>query len=171
MVSVISVNGKTTNNYDSNIYKWTSKEDKSYFLKLKESSTVLIMGRKTYDSVKSNIVLTQNTLRVVVTNNPNKFLDSCVLNQLEFTDNAPKDIIRNLESRGHKKALLVGGSQIYTIFLKEKLVDKMILTVEPKMFGEGHNLICDNFGINLQLTKIEQINKQGTLLCFYDVVV
>lgn len=170
MVSVISVDGKLTNDFDPAIDKWTSKEDKSHFRILKESSEVLIMGRCTYDAVKRNIVLTRNTLRIVVTSNPNKYAGSSVSNQLEFTDDTPQNIIMNLESRGYKNALLLGGSQINTLFLRDKLVNTMILTIEPKLFGKGHDLVSGSFDVNLRLKKIEQLNKRGTLLCVYDIV-
>jgi riboflavin biosynthesis pyrimidine reductase len=67
--------------------------------------------------------------------------------------------------------LLVGGSYTNAAFLKENLVNRIIVTVEPKLFASGKPLIVGELlDINLQLKQGKRLNTKGTLLLTYDIV-
>ena len=38
--------------------------------------------------------------------------------------------------------LLVGGSEVNALFFKNNLIDKLHLTIEPRMFGLGKKYYC-----------------------------
>lgn len=171
LAMVMSVDGKTTQGNDPNIYTWTSSEDLVHFNSLKNNARVIIMGRKTYDSVKDKIKLTSQTLRLVVTNNPEKYIKLSVPDQFEFTSSKPLEIVNSLESRGYREALLVGGHILNRVFFNSKLVNKLVLTVEPIIFGQGLGLVADSLGsVSLQLESIKKLNERGTLVCRYNVL-
>lgn len=170
MVAVASLNGKTTKGKDTNIYSWTSKEDSKLFFSLIEKNNLIVMGSKTYEQARKLIKHKKNKLRVVLTRNPEKYSKESIKEMLEFTNETPLALIKQLESRGYKKMLLVGGSQANSLFLKSKLVNEIYLTLEPKIFGSGRILIVDeNLDISLKLISIKKLNKKGTLLLKYKI--
>ena len=173
LAMVMSVDGKTTRGNESEIYTWTSREDQIHFSALINRCTVIIMGKKTFEASQVMIMrrLTPKTLRLVVTNNPEQYVDLAVPGQLEFTNNLPIDIISLLKSRGYTKSLLIGGHQLFASFLDKQLIDELILTIEPMIFGSGKPLIFEKslYDIELKLMSHKKINTQGTLLLHYKV--
>lgn len=171
MVAVSSLNGKITRGEDPNIYPWTSKEDSNFFFSQIEKNNLIVMGSKTYDVVKKFIKHRKNRLRIVLTKNPNKYLSQTIKGMLEFANDNPLKLIKKLEDRGYKKMLLVGGGAINSLFLKHNLVNEIYLTIEPKIFGTGKNLIADeDLDLSLKLMNIRKLNTQGTLLLKYKVI-
>jgi dihydrofolate reductase len=167
-VMVSSVDGKTTQWFNPHLHFWTSKEDQEHFAKLLEQASLIIMGRKTYDVVKSYMKHKKDRLRVILTNEPEKYAQEQIPNQLEFTKDDPKTIIEKLEQREFSEALLVGGGTINTSFFHQKLVNELILTLEPKIFGKGQSIVADEeLQIDLELKSVEKLNSKGTLLLTY----
>ena len=73
-----------------------------------------------------------------------------------------------LESQAVETILVVGGPHVATLFLKEKLIDELWLTLEPKIFGTGGNFVTDEkFDISLVLLNSEIVNDQGTIINKY----
>ena len=166
-----SVDGKTTQWYQPNIYKWISKEDQEYFLSLVKKHGVIIMGRKTYFAAASLINLFPKKLRIVLTRNPDQYTHLMIPRQLEFTNDQPRKLLKELELKGYSEALLVGGEEANSAFLKEKAVDEMWITFEPKVFGSSNGLVSiEKFEIDLKLIDIVRLNKKGTLLAKYKVL-
>ena len=167
MVAVSSLNGKITRGKESHIYSWTSKEDANFFFDLVEKARLIVMGSATYESVKSIMKHKKSRLRVILTRNPKKYVKDTIENMLEFSSKDPLELVKDLENRGYKNMLLVGGN---TIFLKSNLVDEIYLTLEPKIFGKGKSLLNDeDMDFSLQLLSIKKLNKQGTILLKYRV--
>ena len=170
MVAVSSLNGKITRGNDANIYAWTSKEDSELFFSLIKNHNLIVMGAKTYESAKKIIKHEKNKLRIILTRNPKKYSKESLAGMLEFTNDPPLELIKKLENRGYKKMLLVGGSEINALFLKEKLVNEIHLTIEPRLFGMGKDLISEeNFNASLKLISVGKLNNQGTILLKYKI--
>ena len=170
MVAVSSVNGKTTKGEDPNIYSWTSKEDSQLFFSLIKENNLIVMGAKTYEAAKKLIKHEENKLRIILTRNPKKYSKEGLAGMLEFTNELPLGLIKKLETRGYKKMLLVGGSEVNALFLRSKLVNELHLTIEPKIFGTGKNLISEEgFNKQLKLINVKKLNSQGTLRLEYGV--
>ena len=51
----------------------------------------------------------------------------------------PKEIIKHLANKGHKNLYIDGGKTIQG-FLREDLIDEMIISVIPKILGDGISL-------------------------------
>jgi len=90
-----------------------------------------------------------------MTHSPEKFAAKTKPGILEFTKSTPKKILKNLTSRGFKKAVISGGSEIYTAFLKADLIDEIYLTIIPKTFGKGIPLFKE---INIKPTDFKLFN-------------
>lgn len=167
---VMSVDGKITKWGNPDVSEWTSEKDKKHFFELRQQHNLIIMGKNTYLVAKPTMKLSSERLRVVMTTNPHEFKDQVRPGKLTFTNEQPKELIERLEFQGYKKALLVGGSQINAAFLKEKLVNELLLTVEPKLFASGNTIISDNkLEINCKLEEIQKLNDRGTLLLRYTI--
>lgn len=170
MVMLVSADGRTTRGCDDNIYTWTSREDQKYFFSLIKEYSLIIMGSSTYEASKSVIKLEKGKLRIVLTHSPNKYSNQLVNGQLEFTDESPKKLLKRLSILGLKKILLVGGGIINGLFLKSNLVDELFLTIEPRIFGKGKNIIeAQSLNKSLQLIDIVKLNKTGTLVLKYKI--
>lgn len=168
---VSSVNGRITKGSDPDIYRWTSKEDQRFFFDLIHKNRLIVMGSATYEAVRSRLKLSAKRLRVILTRHPKRYGAEAKPGALEFSSAPPKQLVRELSKRGHKKLLLVGGGDANRLFLEAGLVDELLITVEPRLFGNGKLMIADGrFNANLKLINVKKLNKQGTLLCTYVVL-
>lgn len=174
LAMVMSIDGKTTRGNESKIYAWTSREDQIHFGALMNQSTVVIMGKKTFEASQEMIMrrLTPKILRLVMTNKPELYTDLEIPRQLEFTSNTPLEVIDLLKSRGYTKSLLIGGHKLIGSFLDQQLIDDLILTIEPTIFGLGKPLISEKsqHDITLKLISHKTLNAQGTLLLHYQII-
>lgn len=168
LVMVSSINGKTTKGEASGTSGFASKEDQDYFFQTLRENKLLIMGSKTYEVARPEMKLSPVRLRVVLTSRPDRFQSDVIKGQLEFSSDDPRKLLSKLEDRGYTQALLLGGARTNSQFLKENLVSELWLTVEPKIFGTGNNLLDEvGLDLNLQLINFEQLNAEGTLLLKY----
>ena len=171
LVMVSTVNGKITRGLDPLVTHWTSEEDQHAFSDLKKQHNLIVMGRHTYEAGSKRIQLSKNILRIVLTKKPERFIKKTVPGQLEFSDEKPKQLLDRLQSAGFKTMLLVGGAEVNSSFFQAQLVNELHVTIEPKLFGSGKNLLGDvPLEINLELTKIQKLNERGTLLLMYSVI-
>lgn len=137
---------------------WTGSADKKMFMQVTKDAGVVIMGSKTYDTIgrplpgRKNIVITRNTSRV--SDSP----------QLVYTSQKPQEILQGLQEEGFTKAAVIGGSQINTLFAREGLIDEYILTIAPKIFGDGLNLFSDSLDIDLELLESTILEEKYLLL-------
>lgn len=168
---VMSADGRVTRGASGDIYSWTSPEDQQQFFAQVAAAQLIIMGARTYEQARSYIKLTPNTLRVVLTHNPEQFADQAVPHQLEFSALAPAALAPSLAARGYARGLLVGGPTTIGAFLRDDLVDELLLTIEPHLFGDGQPLVHDTkqpvLHASARLLSSEQLNDRGTLLLRY----
>ncbi len=156
MMMAITVDGKIAKN-SSHLPDWTSKEDKQLFVKISKKHRVVMMGDKTFHTLPAPF---KNRLNVVFTldkNLPKK-------EGVKWVSGKPENVLKELENMGYKQALLGGGTYLNTLFLKKKLIDEIILTIEPKIFGDGLSLFGQDFYIGLQLLEVKKINANAIML-------
>jgi dihydrofolate reductase len=109
-------------------------------------------------------------LVLVMTNQPDKYKNSKVEGQLEFTDESPVQLTARLKREGYEQMTLLGGPKVATSFLKEELVDELWLTMEPVIFGTGEKLVSEGkLDIKLKLLSTDKVNEQGTLIIKYSI--
>lgn len=174
-ITVTSVDGRFTRGDEGNIYHWSSQEDFANFSQVRSLHNLIVMGSGTFDYglayQQSGLKPEKERLRIVMTKNPEKYAQYAVSGQLEFTNESPQELVNRLEKEGYERMLFVGGKNLLVPFLQEKLIDEIILTIEPKIFGTGKILEAKkDLDIQLQLKDIKQLNKQGTILLTYDVI-
>jgi dihydrofolate reductase len=163
-VDVMSANGRIAKD-DDDKHAWTSEDDWDHFKTLAGQHNLLVMDLETYQMVQPEPEA--DRLRMIVTTQPKLQVD--IPGQLEFVNYTPKTLVQKLTARGYKKMLLV-GRQTNAAFLQAGLVNEVIITIEPIMFGGGKVLLeAPGLTVDLHLVSIEQLNTKGTLLARYSV--
>lgn len=167
---VISADGKSTK-WDLKDQSWASPEDKTHLIKLISDNNLILMGGKTYEVAKNFIKPREEKLRMVVTRNPQRFSADSIEDQLEFTNKPVTELILDLEKRGFEQLLLLSGEGLNRQFFEAGLVDEIILTIEPKIFGSGNAIISETkLDLELKLLSYEKLNERGTLLLHYQII-
>jgi dihydrofolate reductase len=70
------------------------------------------------------------------------------------TMDSPRDVVRQMESAGLRRAWLVGGGELAGAFRAEGLIAEYIISVIPVMLGKGIELFGGN-GAHEALTLVE----------------
>lgn len=138
---------------------WTSKEDKKRFVDLTQKAGVVIMGSQTFKTLPRAL---KERTNIVYSRTAQEIEGAHVVND------DPHTLFAKLEAQGINEVAICGGSQIYTMFLKAQLVQKIYLTVEPLLFGKGISMFNEAVNISLEL-KDTQTTPAGTLLLEYNV--
>ena len=132
---------------------WTSKEDKKFFMETTKKAGVIIMGQNTYETIGKPL---PDRLNIVYSYDKE-------YEGVEVTQKNPKELLLDLEKRGYKEVAITGGSQIYTMFMEQGLIDKLYLSVEPVIFGKGMTLFNKELDIKLELISSQKLGSQTTL--------
>jgi dihydrofolate reductase len=156
LMMAMTLDGKIAKTSD-HFPDWTSKEDKKYFAKVSKNAGVVMMGEKTFRTFPSPL---PNRLNVVFTLEKKPLETEGV----KWVSGEPEKIIEELENMGYKSAILGGGASLNGLFLRKNLVDEIIVTIEPKIFGDGLSLFSGDFNVNLQLSEIEKLNENSIAL-------
>ncbi|MDO9231072.1 MAG: dihydrofolate reductase family protein [bacterium] len=159
MIMATTVDGKIAKTA-THFPDWTSREDKQFFAKESKKAGVVIMGGKTFNTFPRPL---KERLNVVIT--ADKGYENIKDSVKVYYKKSPKFVKKDLEKMGYKKAILGGGAFINGLFLKNKLVDEIIIIVAPKFFGEGLSLSSGfYFNYDLKLLDTYKINKDSVLL-------
>jgi dihydrofolate reductase len=93
-----------------------------HFFKTQTMGHPVIMGRRNYESIPARYRPLPGRLNIVLSRNEAFAAPGCEV----FT--TLKDATAFCESKGFKKAFIIGGGEIYNLALKEGLVDEMLIT-------------------------------------------
>jgi dihydrofolate reductase len=141
---------------------WTCSADKKLFKRLTQQTGVVIFGSRTYDTIGRPL---PGRLNVILTRHPERYRPS---ESLRFHSDTPERLVDQLTREGYGEAILAGGSVINTLFIKSRLVDELLLTISPKLFGQGLTLFTERLDLDLKLIHAEQM-EPDTLLIRYAV--
>lgn len=129
-----------------------------------------IIGRKTFEAVQQwkegyNFDSLKGIVKVIVSRNENfqATLDYIIAD-------SPEAAISKLKDKGLKQVLVTGGAKINSAFMKSKLIDEIILNIEPFVLGRGLALFAkDEFESKLELLDVKKI-KEGIIQLSYKVI-
>jgi dihydrofolate reductase len=170
LVMVTSLDGRSTDGINEGTHSWNSTEDQKHFQQIIEGGKLLIMGSATFDGAIKTMKHEEGRLRVVITRDPAKYEDQKIPGQLEFTNETPSNLLKRLESQGFREGYLLGGAHTNTEFFKEKLVNELWQTLEPKILGIGNGIVGEeSMDVSLTLLDTQKMNEKGTLLLKYSV--
>jgi len=151
----ITLDGKIAKSSD-HFPDWTGKADKKFFMERTKQAGCLVMGSKTYDTIGRPLPGRKN---VIMTRSPR---DSEHEN-LEFTSQSPAKILEGLKEENFKEVILAGGAQINTVWTQAGLIDEILLTISPLVFGQGMGLFNDEVDLNLELCELTKLDEN--LVC------
>jgi dihydrofolate reductase len=161
LLMAITLDGRTGKDA-MHFVDWTEQEDKKFFVQITKKAGVIIMGSRTFDTIggplpgRKNIILTRNPQ-----NRP------CSEN-LVFTNQTPSELLKHLQKEGFSEVVLAGGPTINTLFAREKLIDEIIVTVSPLIFGYGTSLFSEDIAMELELKDVQKRGK-GLIAITYAV--
>jgi dihydrofolate reductase len=169
LVFVSTLNGKITRGDNPEVRIWSSKNDQDYYRGIWATAKLIVMGSSTYDL--NMITPALGRLVVVMTRRPEDYKDKEVSGQMEFTSKSPQELVLFYRDSGFDLMTVVGGPKVATSFLNQSLVDELWLTIEPRLFGKGLNLVADdNIDVQLKMLSCERVNDNGTLITKYSIV-
>ncbi len=143
-----------------------SKEDWDNFVSIAKRIGCVIIGKNTYDIAKKEGSMISGVYTVVMTHAPQKN----DINDIFFTSASPREILRQLEQKGYSEVLVAGGGNVNAQFLNQKLINEIIIDVEPKIFGTGVSLFAENhFEASLELLDVKKLNS-NTISLHYKVL-
>jgi dihydrofolate reductase len=161
-IAAVTIDGKIARNAN-HPSDWTSPEDKAAFRKSLVEIDAIIIGHTTYRLHESRLV---NRRCIVFTRS---VVDQERKNEnlLFYNPQGPTSIRQVIQP--YYSVAVLGGTQVYSYFLEHELIDEIYLTIEPIIFGEGLNLFQTKISLDTkyQLTSIERLNSQGTMLLRY----
>jgi dihydrofolate reductase len=160
LIAAMSADGKIAQSQDQLSLDWTSKEDTRFFVEKTKEAGVVIMGRKTFDTIGKPL---KGRRIIVMTRQPDLSFDG---EGVEYTTLQPRELVIKLESEGVSTLALAGGSMIYGAFLQAGLVTDLYLTIEPVMFGGGVPLASGFERIDMKFVDVTPLNDQAVLLYY-----
>lgn len=162
-IAALSADGFIAQSSDQVSTQWTSKEDAAWFAQKTKAAQYCVMGRTTYQTF--NRPLKDRTLLVLSKNAPHTIdVHSLVLGSVVETSLSPQELVAALEKLSISQLAVCGGSSIYTQFLKEHLVNKLFLTIEPILFGKGITFCNENLELSLRLQELHRLSDQTIVL-------
>ncbi len=127
---------------------WTGAADKKRFVELTKRAKAMVLGRKTFETFGSR-PLKGRDIFVLSRSPPGGTKPMVTVTEgakdggagtVEWTSLPPRELVAMLAGRGYAELALCGGSEVYARFLADDLVDRLYLTIEPVLFGDGIRL-------------------------------
>lgn len=135
---------------------WSTEEFDHYY-KTACQFPAVILGRRTYDIMKDGPDFKKmgNPFLVVVSKKQQPSTPS-----VSFAS-TPRAALSILQQKGFSQGLLGGGGLVNSSFLKENLVDTLLIDIEPLIFGKGIPLFAPGgFEARLKFSGVKKISDQ-----------
>ena len=148
---------------DTHLTDWTAAEDKKLFKSFTQNAGVVIMGSKTFETLdrplpgRKVVILTRRKDRVASWDN------------VVFTDLSPSNLLKSLEQKGYEHVVVSGGATINALFAQQGLIDELVLTYSPTIFGSGVPLFRGEVSMQLALIKVSRMG-ENLIFAHYRVI-
>lgn len=139
------------------LFKIEGEGDNGYSEFLETIDTI-IMGRRTYDWILKEVPgdFPYQTQKCYVFTNTLKESNA----NIEFVSEEASSLLSKIKKTPGKNIWIVGGGELISHFIKEKLIDEYILTVAPVLIGKGIPLFKKMEGeVELELLGTRQFNQ------------
>ena len=137
---------------------WTCSADKRMFKQVSQDAGVVIMGSRTYQTIGKPL---PGRLNVVLTRQPQRFEPQ---ENLLIYSGPVEELVEELDRRRYEQAVLAGGSIVNSLFLRAGLIDELLLTVSPKLFGQGLTMLSQSVDLDLKLLDVQRIDSDSLVL-------
>lgn len=148
---------------DTHLTDWTAAEDKKLFKSFTQKAGVVIMGSKTFETLdrplpgRKVVILTRRKDRVAPWDN------------VVFTDLSPNNLLKSLEQEGYEHVVVSGGATINALFAQHGVIDELVLTYSPTIFGSGVPLFAGEVSMQLALIKVSRMG-DNLIYAHYKVI-
>ncbi|WP_285055605.1 dihydrofolate reductase family protein [Pedobacter ginsengisoli] len=160
-----SANGLISNS--RNVPDWLSPEYGQGFMDISQRTQAVIMGKTTYNILAPDYLPLKEGGSLVVLTHDTQTLPA--QSNILFTDDSPKEIIEQLTAKGHTEAVIIGGTETISAFVKAGLVNEIIFVMEPVLFGSGLPLLKDiESEYQLSLLEVNKLN-DNTVQLHYSI--
>ncbi len=145
---------------------WSGIFDKAFFTYETKKAGAVIMGSRTFSTIGKPL---KDRMNIIITRDDSKnYRGDNRGDGFEFMRFEPTEIFRCLSFCNYRRAFLIGGSEINTLFAKKRLIDKVYISIIPKIFGNGLSTFNEDLDIDL-IFQSNTIFPDGTALLKYDV--
>ncbi len=144
---------------------WTSREDMDHFSSFTRRIGAVVMGHRTFRTLPRPL---PNRLNVVMTRNPE--LEAHSSDEVWYCSSSPIRLLETLKKRGFPEVCVIGGEAINTLFWNERLIDEMVVTIEPVLFS-GQVALVGSKAIERRLSLLtHRALPSGALILHYRVL-
>ena len=138
------------------------------FAKFYDTVDTVLIGRTTYDWIlqqEKTVDKIYNDKKCYVFTRTKRLANKHIV----FIHKDAAKFVKELKQKDGKNIWVVGGGKLLQVFMKEKLVDELFITIAPIILGKGIPLFRDNdFQTHLSLININRYNQFAEL--HYEVV-
>jgi dihydrofolate reductase len=163
IIAALTADGKIAEVSNQVSTAWTSKEDKQWFNQRTKEAGVIVMGSTTYATIGRPL---PGRLNIVFSRRAAELNNQELPENLRYTNQTPTELLESLKKENYSEVAICGGSSIYTMFMKAGLVDQLLLTIEPVIFGKGVGLFDDAVWAKLKLEKSFDLSPDTKVLEF-----
>lgn len=161
LIAALTVDGFIARHATDRSFDWTSPEDKRQYVSELKQADAIIMGAKTFDTFSR---YPQGSDWYIYTRKPEAFTNpkpEIITAQAVSTE--PTALIEQLRAQGKTKVLVCGGAQVYSLFMKAGVIDRLLLTVESVVFGQGISLFSSAHEQTLKLESFQALTPHTTV--------
>lgn len=128
------------------------------FSEFYDTVDTIIMGKRTYDWVMNQ------GLEEFPYKNKDCYVFTRFLTDntedVKFVNGDLTNFVNKIKSQDGKNIWIVGGGELLHSFLKEKLLDELIITIAPTLLGDGIELFRKgDYQLNLSLKGMRKFNQ------------
>jgi dihydrofolate reductase len=160
---------------DDDKLEWGSKADKLNYKEVTIRYGTVIVGSKTFLAMPKAAF--KNRKAIILTRNPERFKEFRPdqgneegIRDFTFLPPNPDMVVSYLDSKGVDKAVLIGGGKVNGLFLRAGRVDRICITIAPKVFGTGTRIFGDEaLDVKLKINRFEKIT-EDEMMIVYDVI-
>ncbi len=117
--------------------EWISETDAQVFFPLVRQVGVVIVGRTSFEQYLDVLYPLPDVVNVVMTRQQELVKDE---SNVLYTNESPSEVLRMIEQKGFSEVLLLGGAKTNASFLQSGLINQVILSIHPVVFGKGLSL-------------------------------
>lgn len=162
----MTINGMIARENDDT--PWSDEVWQGYQAMVKDAGNIIV-GVRTYEIMLKEEGEFENIgdpFTAVVSDDPKKKIE----NSKHVFVASPQEAITAIKNKGFRTALLGGGAILNTSFIREKLVDEIIIDIEPLMSGKGVPFLKpEELDIEVGLIEVKQVGESNTVQLHYRV--
>ena len=163
IIAALTADGFIARRADQKSTVWTSQEDKQWFVQKTKEAKVCVMGRTTFETIGAP----RSGRSILVLSSAGKTtldLQDLELGRVTQVSLSPAELLTRLYELGVEQLAVCGGSSVYTQFLHAGVVDRLYLTIEPVLFGQGISLFNHHLENKIELVQVHDLSAQTKVL-------